>query len=103
MFAVISLYDFNGSYFSHLIACERQLFQLRDFYGCLSLLSFGDGYLSKTISAAVGGPLGTAKDLTFVSVLDKDGRPLRQASTVEVWNTQKNNIKTYPIIGTATI
>ena len=45
------------------------------------------------------GPLGTAKDLTFVSVLDKDGRPLRQASTVEVWNTHKNNIRTYPIIG----
>lgn len=44
------------------------------------------------------GPLGTAKDLTFVSVLDKEGRPLRHASTVEVWNTQKNNIKTYPII-----
>ena len=42
--------------------------------------------------------MGTAKDLTFVSVLDKEGRPLRQASTVEVWNTKKNNIKTYPII-----
>ena len=46
--------------------------------------------------------MGTAKDLTFVSVLDKDGRPLRQASTVEVWNTKKNNIKTYPIINNST-
>ena len=54
--------------------------------------SLGDGYLSKSF------PMGTAKDLTFVSVLDKDGRPIRQASTVEVWNTQKNNIRTYPII-----
>ena len=57
--------------------------------------SLGDGYLSKSFPA----PMGTAKDLTFVSVLDKEGRPLRQASTVEVWNTHKNNIKTYPVIG----
>lgn len=60
--------------------------------------SFGEGYLTKSFTGGMHGPLGTAKDLTFVSVLDKDGRPLRHASTVEVWNTQKNNIKTYPII-----
>ena len=63
--------------------------------------SFGDGYLNKSLTGGAGldGPLGTAKDLTFVSVLDKDGRPLQQASSVEVWNTHKNNIRTYPIIG----
>ena len=64
----------------------------------LLLYSLGDGYLRKSLLPPGVHPLGTAKDLTFVSVLDKDGRPLRQASTVEVWNTKKNNIKTYPII-----
>ena len=57
----------------------------------------GEGYLNKSVGN-VGAPLGTAKDLTFVSVLDKNGQPLRQASTVEVWNTKKNNIRSYPII-----
>lgn len=64
--------------------------------------SLGDGYLRKSLLPPGVHPMGTAKDLTFVSVLDKDGRPLRQASTVEVWNTKKNNIKTYPIINGST-
>ena len=44
------------------------------------------------------GSVQSAKDLTFVSVRDSDGRPIRDASSVEVWNTQKNNIKAYPVI-----
>ena len=58
----------------------------------------GEGYLNKSVGNVGGAPLGTAKDLTFVSVLDKNGQPLRQASSVEVWNTKKNNIRSYPII-----
>ena len=64
---------------------------------CIQFFSLGEGYLNKSFGS-VGAPLGTAKDLTFVSVLDKNGHPLRQASTVEVWNTKKNNIRTYPVI-----
>ena len=74
-----------------------------NYFYSLCHFSFGDGYLNKSLTGGVGmalpGPLGTAKDLTFVSVLDKNGRPLQQASSVEVWNTHKNNIRTYPIIG----
>ena len=36
-------------------------------------------------------------NLTFVSVRDGDGRPIRNASSVQVWNTQQNNVKTYPV------
>ena len=59
--------------------------------------SLGEGYLNKSFGS-VGHPLGTAKDLTFVSVLDKNGQPLRHASSVEVWNTKKNNVRSYPIV-----
>ena len=44
------------------------------------------------------GSVQSAKDLTFVSVRDRQGRPLKDATSVEVWNTQKNNIKAYPVI-----
>ena len=36
-------------------------------------------------------------NLTFVSVRDGEGRPIRDASSVQVWNTQQNNVKTYPV------
>jgi hypothetical protein len=34
------------------------------------------------------GTMQSAKDLTFVSVRDRNGRPLKDATSVEVWNTQ---------------
>ena len=63
----------------------------------LYVCSLGEDYLNKSFGS-LGHPLGTAKDLTFVSVLDKNGQPLRHASSVEVWNTKKNNVRSYPIV-----
>ena len=36
-------------------------------------------------------------NLAFVSVRDGDGRPIRDASSVQVWNTHKQSVKTFPV------
>ena len=38
------------------------------------------------------------KDMTFVNVLDASGRVIGDASSVEVWDTKKNNFEKYPVI-----
>ena len=39
----------------------------------------------------------TAGDLTFVTVRDGMGHVISDASSVDVWNTQKGNVKSYPV------
>ena len=39
----------------------------------------------------------TANDLTFVTVRDGMGHVISDASSVDVWNTQKGNVKSYPV------
>ena len=39
----------------------------------------------------------TAADLTFVTVRDERGHVISDANSVDVWNTQKGNVRSYPV------
>ena len=91
----MALITFKIAFLRLLMASEFIVFSSNWFYSYVC--SLGEDYLNKSFGS-VGHPLGTAKDLTFVSVLDKNGQPLRHASSVEVWNTKKNNVRSYPIV-----